>query len=67
MKREELAMTNQTVLAKYSGTESVCKTCKHLDKVEGRFYCKYLGAFLAEQTLYLPCDFREPVEEKPTK
>jgi hypothetical protein len=61
MKREELAMTGQTVLAKFSGTESVCKTCKHLDKLEGRFYCKLLGAFLAEQTLYLPCDLKETV------
>jgi hypothetical protein len=61
MKREELTMTNQTVLAKFSGTESVCKTCKHLDKLDGRFYCKLLGAFLAEQTLYLPCDLKEAV------
>jgi hypothetical protein len=59
MKREELVMTSQTVLAKFSGTESVCKKCKHLDKLEGCFYCKLLGAFLAEQTLYLPCDLKE--------
>ncbi len=56
-------MTSQTVLAKFSETESVCKKCKHLDKLEGRFYCKFLGAFLAEQTLYLPCDFKELVNE----
>ena len=59
MKKEGLVMTNQTVLGKFSGKESVCKTCKHIDKVEGRFYCKLLGAFLAEQTLYLPCDLKE--------
>jgi len=52
-------MTNQTVLGKYSGTGSVCKACKHLEKVEGRFYCNLLGAFLAEQTLYAPCDLKE--------
>jgi hypothetical protein len=57
-------MTNQTVLAKFSGTESVCKGCKHLTKIEGRFYCKYLGAFLAEQTLYLPCDLKETIDSK---
>ena len=61
MKREELAMTSQTVLAKFFGAESVCKTCKHLDKLEERFYCKLLGAFLAEQILYLPCDLKETV------
>jgi hypothetical protein len=61
MKKEELTMTNQTVLGRFTGTESVCKTCKHLDKVEGRFYCKLLGAFLAEQTLYLPCDLKEAI------
>jgi len=54
-------MTNQTVLGKYSGTESVCKTCKHINKIEERFYCNLLGAFLAEQTLYIPCDFKEKV------
>jgi hypothetical protein len=56
-------MTSQTVLGRF-GTESVCKTCNHLDKIEGRFYCKLLGAFLAEQTLYLPCDLKEPIDEK---
>ena len=52
-------MSNQTVLAKFSETESVCKSCKHLAKLDGRFYCKLLGAFLADQTLYLPCDLKE--------
>ena len=59
MKKEELAMTSQTVLAKFSEGEGVCKRCKHFNKLEGSFYCKFLGAFLAEQTLYLPCDFKE--------
>jgi len=54
-------MTNQTVLGKYLGTESVCKKCKYIDKVEGRFYCNLLSAFLAEQTLYLPCDLKEVI------
>ena len=52
-------MTNQTVLGKYSETGSVCKICKHINKVDGRSYCNLLGAFLAEQTLYLPCDLKE--------
>ncbi|MGD2066667.1 MAG: hypothetical protein PVI43_05820 [Candidatus Bathyarchaeota archaeon] len=63
MKNRRDSMTSQTVLGRF-GTESVCKTCKHLDKLEGRFYCKFLGALLAEQTLYLPCDMKEPVDEK---
>ena len=54
-------MTQQTVLAKYSKTESVCKSCKHLTKLEGRYYCEVLGALLAEQTLYIPCDLKEKV------
>ncbi len=58
-KTEDLAMTEQTALARFFRTESVCKSCKHLSKLEGLFYCKLLGALLADQTLYLPCDFRE--------
>ncbi len=52
-------MTNQTVLGKFTDAESVCNKCKHFDKLEGRYYCKLLGALLAEQTLYLPCDLKE--------
>lgn len=63
MKNRRDSMTSQTVLGRF-GTESVCKMCKYLDKIEGRFYCKFLGAFLAEQTLYLPCDMKEPIDEK---
>jgi hypothetical protein len=64
MKNRKVNMTNQTVLGKFSGTDSVCKTCKHLEKIEGRFFCNFLGAFLSEQTLYIPCDMKE---EDPTK
>jgi hypothetical protein len=56
---EEPIMTEQTALAKFFRTESVCKSCKHLTKLEGFFYCKFLGALLADQTLYLPCDFKK--------
>jgi len=55
-------MSSQTVLAKFSGAESVCKTCKHLTKLEGQHFCDLLGAFLAEATLYIPCDLREPIQ-----
>jgi len=58
-KTEDLTMAKQTALAKFFRTESVCESCKHLTKLEGCFYCKFLGALLADQTLYLPCDFRE--------
>ena len=64
MKNRKVNMTNQTVLGKFSGTDSVCKTCKYLEKVEGRFFCNFLGAFLAEQTLYIPCDMKEKIETK---
>ena len=61
MKKEGLVMASQTALGRFFETESVCKTCKHLDKIEGRFYCKLFCALLAEQTLYLPCDLKEPI------
>lgn len=57
-------MTEQTVLAKFSKTESVCKSCKHFTKLEGRFFCKLMGALLAEQTIYIPCDLKEPIKAK---
>jgi len=54
-------MTSQVSLSKYSQTVSqeVCKRCRHLAKIEGRFYCKLLGAFLADPTLSQPCDLLE--------
>jgi hypothetical protein len=55
-------MTEQTVLAKFAKTVSVCKSCKHLTKLDGRHYCRLLGALLAEQTLYLPCDLKEALK-----
>jgi hypothetical protein len=62
MKNRKVNMTNQTVLGKFSGTDSVCKTCKHLEKIDGQFFCNFLGAFLAEQTLYIPCDMKEKIQ-----
>jgi hypothetical protein len=56
-------MTEQTVLAKFSKTENICKSCKHFTKLEGRHFCLLLGALLAEQTLYIPCDLKEAIEE----
>jgi hypothetical protein len=32
--------------------------------LEGRHYCRLLGALLAEQTLYLPCDLKETTKAK---
>jgi hypothetical protein len=56
-------MTEQTVLAKFSKAESVCKSCKHFTKLERRHFCMLLGALLSEQTLYTPCDLKEPIKE----
>ena len=55
-------MTEQTVLAKFSKAVSVCKSCKHFTKLEGRFFCKLLGAILADQTIYIPCDLKEALK-----
>jgi len=57
-------MTSQATLSKYSQTVSqeVCKRCRHLTRLEGRFYCKLLGAFLADPTLSQPCDLLEEKE-----
>jgi len=64
-------MTSQVSLSEYSSSalatptpvavvsQNVCKRCRHLAKREGRFYCKLLQAFLADQTLSLPCDLLE--------
>ena len=62
MENRRNSMTNQTVLGKFIATESICKTCKYITKIEGSYYCNLLGAFLAEQTLYLPCDLKEKVQ-----
>jgi hypothetical protein len=58
-KRQNSVMNEQTVLAKFSKAESVCKSCKHFTKLEGRHFCLLLGALLAEQTLYIPCDLKK--------
>jgi hypothetical protein len=55
-------MTEQTVLEVLPETESVCTSCKHFTELEGGFFCKLLGAFLSDQTLYIPCDFKENIE-----
>ncbi|MBN2260473.1 MAG: hypothetical protein JW702_08000 [Clostridiales bacterium] len=39
--------------------DEVCRLCSHFKKVEGRFYCEYFQAFLSEETLKFPCDFKE--------
>jgi len=63
-----LTMTSQASLSKYSTSplvrpppagQEVCKRCRHLTKLEERYYCKLLQAFLANQTLSLPCDLLE--------
>jgi len=56
-------MTSQVSLSKYSAPtpvrQEVCKRCRHLIRKEGLFYCKLLGAFLADPTLSQPCDLLE--------
>jgi len=56
-------MTSQLTLSNYSTSsnvsQEVCKRCCHLTEREDRFYCKLLGAFLADPTLSQPCDLLE--------
>ena len=56
-------MTEQTVLSQAAETECVCTTCKHFSELEGGFYCSFFAAFLSEESLYVPCDFVEKVED----
>ena len=55
-------MTKQIVLIDPIETESVCTTCKHFNEMDDAFYCRFFDAFLSEETLFLPCDFTEPIE-----
>ena len=55
-------MTEQTLFETLSEIESVCTTCKHFIELEGSSFCELLGAFLSNQTLDIPCDFKENIE-----
>ncbi len=52
-------MKSQTMLVQISVTEGVCETCRYFSELDEAFYCKFFEAFLAEETLCLPCDFKE--------
>ena len=52
-------MTGQATLSTFA--EIVCKRCRHLTKVEERYFCNLLQAFLADPTLSQPCDLLEEV------
>ncbi len=55
-------MTEQTMLETLAETESVCTTCKHFIELEESFFCMLLEAFLSDQTLAIPCEFKENIE-----
>ena len=52
-------MNTQIELVEITVTKSVCETCKYFTEQEDSFYCKFFEAFLAEETLCIPCDFKE--------
>lgn len=56
-------MTEQIVLEQINEAECVCTNCKHFSEVEGGFYCSFFSAFLSMESLFVPCDFIEDVEE----
>lgn len=52
-------MNKQIILLDVPLKESVCETCKYFTEQDELFYCKFFEAFLAEETLCIPCDFKE--------
>lgn len=52
-------MNNQITLIDLPTTESICETCIHFTELDDAFYCKFFEALLAEETLSLPCEFKE--------
>jgi hypothetical protein len=52
-------MNSQIALIDIPVTKSVCENCKYFNEQDEFFYCKFFEAFLAEETLCLPCDFKE--------
>ncbi|MCW4034845.1 MAG: hypothetical protein NWF03_05725 [Candidatus Bathyarchaeota archaeon] len=43
-------------------TKTVCTTCKHFKEKEEHYFCMFYDAFLAEETLCIPCEFKEENE-----
>jgi len=39
--------------------KEICKTCNNYSKLENIHFCKYLHAFLEDETLSLPCELWE--------
>ena len=45
-------------------TDVVCKLCRHLIQLEGRYYCNVFSAFLSDAVLSSPCDLQEAIKRK---
>ena len=56
-------MTEQIVLRQSSEIESVCTTCEYFIELEGGFFCSFFAAFLSAESLCIPCDFIENIED----
>lgn len=52
-------MNTQIALIDLQITKRICETCKYFSDQDEFFYCKFFEALLAEETLCLPCDFKE--------
>jgi hypothetical protein len=55
-------MTEKTLFESLLEIAPVCGTCKYFTELEGGFYCTFLEAFLSEQILDVPCEFKENIE-----
>ena len=42
----------------------VCKACRHLTQLEGRYYCNVFSGFLSDEVLSQPCDLQEAIKRK---
>ena len=54
-------MTTQITLEKDLETEYVCINCIYFTKNEESSFCSFFDAFLSEETLCIPCDFKENI------
>jgi hypothetical protein len=57
-------MSKQIVLSPVSSeAETVCTTCRYFTELEGGFFCSFFAAFLSAESLFIPCDFLEKIED----
>jgi len=55
-------MSQQIVVRQPIETKTVCTTCKYFKETEEHYFCKFYDAFIAEETLCIPCEFKDENE-----